>query len=312
MRRTASIAILGLLAMTALAVATIDAEARAGSGGSRGSRSFSAPVRPAPATPTTPATPGRTMTSPSSPTPQRPGLFGGLGGMLGGLLLGGLLGGLLFGNHGFGIGLLDVLLIGGGLMLLMSFLRRRREEPRPAYAMAGGGAACDRAPVGDGQGGAATVEAPASPSDLERGIGHIRTMDPGFEPAAFAEMARSAFLEVQRAVCAKDVAALRARVVPEMLAVLQRQVDEAGAVRRTSHVEDVRFDRVEVSEAWQETGRDFVTVYVAGSLLDYTVSDATREVVEGSRTMPQAIEEFWTFARPVGPNGWRLSAIQAA
>jgi len=233
--------------------------------------------------------------------------------MLGGLLLGGLLGGLLFGNHGFGIGLLDMLLIGGGLALLMMFLRRRREESRPVYAMAGGGgAAYDRAPSDSWQGGGATVEAPAPPSDLERGIAHIRAMDPRFEPGAFAEMARSAFLDVQRAVCAKDLDALRDRLEPEMSAVLRRQVDEARAARRTAHVEDVRFDRVEVSEAWQETGRDFVTVYVAGSLLDYTVSDATREVVDGSRTTSQAIEEFWTFTRPVGPNGWRLSAIQVA
>ncbi|MGH7388574.1 MAG: Tim44 domain-containing protein [Candidatus Rokuibacteriota bacterium] len=294
MTRATRMAYLGLLAMTALTVATIDAEARARSGGSRGSRSYSAPVRPNPASP---AAPSRTAPATSAPAPQRPGLFGGFGGMLGGLLLGGLLGGLLFGNHGFGIGLLDVLLIGGGLVLLMTFLRRRREEPRPAYAMAGGGAA--------------TVEAPPAPSDLERGVGHIRTLDARFDPAAFAATARTAFLDVQRAVGARDVGALRERLTPEMFAVLQGQVDEVRAARRTSHVEDVRFDQVDVSEAWQESGRDFVTVYLTGSLLDYTVNDATREVVDGSRTAPQGFEEFWTFTRPVGRNGWRLSAIQA-
>ncbi|HSE94071.1 MAG TPA: Tim44 domain-containing protein [Methylomirabilota bacterium] len=308
MKRSTWIAFLGLLAMTALAAATIDAEARARSGGSRGSRTYSAPVRP---DSTSPTAPSRTATAPSAPAPQRPGLLGGFGGMLGGLLLGGLLGGLLFGNHGFGIGLLDVLLIGGGLALLMTVLRRRREEPRPAYAMAGGGGPYDRAPAADWQGGVATVAAPAAPSDLERGIGHIRTLDARFDPGAFAEVARTAFLDVQRAVGARDVAPLRERLTPEMFAVLQGQVDEVRAARRTSHVEDVRFDRVDVSEAWQESGRDFVTVYLTGSLLDYTVSDTTREVVNGSRTAPQAFEEFWTFTRPVGPNGWRLSAIQA-
>jgi len=33
-------------------------------------------------------------------------------------------------------------------------------------------------------------------------------------------------------------------------------------------------------------------------------------VVEGSRTEPVKFEEFWTFVRPLGPNPWRLTAIQ--
>jgi len=303
MNRTAWIAGLGLLAMTALVAATIDAEARARSGGSRGSRSYSAPVRPSP---TAPTSPGRTTAAPApGPTsPQRPGLLGGAGGVLGGLLLGGLLGGLLFGNHGFGIGLLDVLLLAGGAMLLMSVLRRRRPGAQPAYALALGG-------VYDPPAGGARAEAPPASPDLDRGVGHLRTLDPRFDPSAFEETARAAFLAVQRAVAARDVAALRERVTPEMLVVLQGQIDEARASRRTAHIEQVRFDRARVTEAWQETGRDFVTVYLAGSLLDYTVDDATGQVMDGSRTAPQDFEEFWTFTRPVGPNDWRLTAIQS-
>jgi predicted lipid-binding transport protein (Tim44 family) len=33
--------------------------------------------------------------------------------------------------------------------------------------------------------------------------------------------------------------------------------------------------------------------------------------VNGAKT-PQEFEEFWTFTRSVGPNQWRLSAIQGA
>jgi predicted lipid-binding transport protein (Tim44 family) len=32
----------------------------------------------------------------------------------------------------------------------------------------------------------------------------------------------------------------------------------------------------------------------------------------GSRTEPMQCEEYWTFVRPVGPNPWKLSAIQQA
>jgi predicted lipid-binding transport protein (Tim44 family) len=32
--------------------------------------------------------------------------------------------------------------------------------------------------------------------------------------------------------------------------------------------------------------------------------------VDGSKTVPRAVEEFWTFTRPAGLNFWMLSAIQ--
>jgi predicted lipid-binding transport protein (Tim44 family) len=43
----------------------------------------------------------------------------------------------------------------------------------------------------------------------------------------------------------------------------------------------------------------------------YPVNDATVKVVDGSRTTPQDIEDFWTFTRPVGNNPWKLAAIQS-
>lgn len=67
-----------------------------------------------------------------------------------------------------------------------------------------------------------------------------------------------------------------------------------------------------MTEAWQEGGRDFVTVGFLAHVLDYTVDETGTQVVEGSRTEPVRFEEYWTFARPVGPNFWKLSAIQQA
>jgi predicted lipid-binding transport protein (Tim44 family) len=45
-------------------------------------------------------------------------------------------------------------------------------------------------------------------------------------------------------------------------------------------------------------------------MVDYTVDDASGNLVDGSRT-PQEVEEYWTFTRPVGRNAWQLSAIQS-
>jgi predicted lipid-binding transport protein (Tim44 family) len=238
--------------------------------------------------------------------------------MLGGLLLGGLLGGLLFGGlgGGFGIGLMDILLLGGIAFLVITFLRRRR-TPEPAYSMAGGGSMASPAPTPvERTGGWSAASAVAEPqgtaasTELERGLGHIRGMDARFDPAALAADARGTFRDVQAAVMARDAAPLRSRLTPEMANVLQNQCDRLRSSRQTNRLERIDVRRAELTEAWQEGGHDFVTVYLEASLIDYTVDDRTGTVLDGSNTVPQEIVEYWTFTRPVGPNPWRLSAIQ--
>ena len=87
------------------------------------------------------------------------------------------------------------------------------------------------------------------------------------------------------------------------------QVTELRRSGHTNHVERIQIERAEVTEAWQERGRDYVSVILGGSLVDYTV-DAKGALVERLRN-PERFEEFWTFTRPVGPNAWTLTAIQA-
>jgi len=310
MSRRRFVSVLSVVVIALFLTATTDAWARARSGGSRGSRTYSAPARPAPTSPDVPASPSRAQTP--SPSPQRPGLFGGLGGfggILGGLLLGGLLGGLLFGAHGFGIGLLDILLVGGGLFLLVTLLRRRQAR-EPAYAMAGQPAMAAQPATETGWTRPVTVEAPADRSDLGRGVSHLRTLDPAFDPAALTTLAGRVFVRVQESVMARDLTPLREYLAPEMLAVLQAQCDQLKSSRLTNRIERIEVRGAELTEAWQEGGRDYATVGIQASLLDYTVNDGTGAVVEGSRAEPQVVEEFWTFTRPVGPQPWRLAAIQ--
>ncbi len=150
-----------------------------------------------------------------------------IGGLRGSLLFGGLGGGL---GSGPGIGLFDMLLIGGGLFLLFRLMRCRRQEP--AYAGAPGYTGATRswdAPTSS----AAVAEPPPVVDDIDRGLGHVRQLDPGFDAAALAAEAAQTFREVQTAV-------------------------------------------------------------------------------SSSRHGPDRFEEFWTFTRPVGPNAWKLTAIQTA
>jgi predicted lipid-binding transport protein (Tim44 family) len=330
MKRSIAITSALVLALSSL-LFVAEASARAGggsSGGSRGSRSYSAPAprSPSQVSPSRPTAPA----SPAAPSamPQR----SGWGGMLGGLLVGGLIGSLLFGGMGGGlgglgggIGLMEIVLIGGLIVFAIMWMRRRQAAAgaagTPAYAGGyGGSSSGGRQPSGgsaySGGGSSsapvAALDAPAELSDLDRGVGHIRQMDAQFDPAAFGEKATDMFFKIQAAWTNRDMSRVTDLLTPEMRDVLQAQVDKLRADQRINRLENIAVRQAAVTEGWQEKGQDFVTVYFLASLVDYTTDESGAQVLDGSRTEPVKFEEYWTFARPVGPNPWKLSAIQQA
>jgi predicted lipid-binding transport protein (Tim44 family) len=320
-----SLAVISLVVLMLSGVLMVaEAWARAGGGGSsgsRGSRSYSAPMRPSSPGPVTPARPA----GPASgfDQPGRSGWGRGLMGGLAGFALGGLLGGLLFGGlgggFGGGIGLLDILIIGALVMFGISWLRRRQAQV-PAGGSGYTAPPQDRAPAfpagwsarDDSRSQAAAVQLPAAPSDLDRGVDHIRQMDGSFDPARIGEMASDAFFKVQAAWMARDMAPVRGLLTPEMHASLQQQCEQLRAAGRVNRLENIALRSAQLTEAWQEGGHDYATVLFLANVLDYTTDEDGRQVLEGSRTEPVKFEEFWTFARPVGPNPWKVSAIQQA
>ena len=316
MKRFVAAVSLAIIALAPLLLVT-DAWARAGggsSGGSRGSRSYSSPARPSP----TPATPSQPSSPPSSfqqPQPQRSGWGAGLMGGLAGLALGGLLGSMLFGHGmGGGIGLMEILLIAGGAFLLFRMMRSRQQASAPATGYGqGGGGPWQSQPQYQPQPQAYQAQAvEAGPSDLDRGIANIRQMDAGFEPARLADNASDVFFKVQAAWMNRDMRQAEAVLTPEMSDILQKDCDRLRGQGRVNRLENIAVRSVAVTEAWQESGQDYVTVHFLASLLDFTLDERSGQVVEGSRTEPVKFEEYWTLVRPVGPNAWRLSAIQQA
>jgi len=137
-------------------------------------------------------------------------------------------------------------------------------------------------------------------------------MDSAFDPARFPETASEIFCNIQAAWMARDMAPVRHLLTPEMHEHMHKECDRLRMERRMNRLEHIVVRSTAVTEAWQESGQDFVTVHVLASLLDYTIEETSNQVLAGSRTDPVKFEEYWTFVRPVGPNPWKLSAIQQA
>jgi predicted lipid-binding transport protein (Tim44 family) len=299
--------------------------ARAGGGrsmGSRGSKSFSTPQSPSGPALNTPgmSTPGRNpgvagSAQPSggffSRSPFLQGLAGGLaGGMIGSLLFGGMGHAATGGTGGGGIGFLELALIGLLLYFGYRFFKRRREQ---AYANAS--AYSDASPPIGSFPGSAQYQGPyaqepaGSDGNVDRGIQQIRTMDPGFDEEKFKETVQDLFFRIQAGWTNRSLDGIGGILTDEMAGYFHNEfnmMNEKGVINR---LENIAVRKVELSEAWQEAGKDFVTVLFTANLLDYTVDAATREVVDGDRMNPVKFQEFWTFCRDVGTFRWQLSAI---
>jgi len=309
----------GLLAVTM----PEEAWSRAGGGirsGSGGSRSFSSPSRNS----TAPSRPSAPSAEPSpTPTPRpvpSPGPADGLWRSVAGGVLGGILGGMLFGSLGFaggygglggGFGLMDLLLLGGvGYLIYWVINRGQRSEEATATSSYSRMASEPHSYTG-GTASMATAGQPGAlgSEELNCGLGHIRQTDPRFDETAFHAWCSDAFFRIQAAWMRRDLETLRPLLTQEVQEAFREQIEDLRAKRHINKLESIAVRSIELTEAWQEQGLDYITVRYLASLLDYTVEEISGKIVAGSDRQPVKFEEIWTWARPVGPNAWRLSAI---
>lgn len=231
--------------------------------------------------------------------------------------MGGLLGGLLFSSLGFagtggfggsGIGLFEIILVAGIGYLIFRMVRSRRERNyayQGAYSQGGSQATCE-SPVQP-----ATQPYAPTVSDQNTGMLHIRQFDPSFDESRFKDAAMDIFFKIQGAWMSRDLTSVQGLLADEMRKILQDDIDRMLKEKTVNRLENIAVRNVDITEAWQETGQDFLTVMVYANLLDYTTKESG-EVIAGSKTDPVKFEEYWTFTRAIGNNPWRLSAINQA
>jgi predicted lipid-binding transport protein (Tim44 family) len=324
--------IAAVLLMANFMLMETSAWARAGGGsrsGSRGSRSYSAPSMPSSRSPSTRPTSPYSQPSPGSgsyvdqPSSSSFGRSSFGQGLTGGLV-GGLLGNMLFSGRGYAgpvgsgqggssVGLLDMILIGLVIYFFFKLMRRRRNQ---LAAQSGYQSSLDyQQPPGYGSGLEPPVEMYGQPEippearNLQSGLEQIRRSDPGFTEAQFVETAQDLFFRIQAAWMNRSLDGVQSILVEEMSNNFLIEFAEMKQKGQTNRLENIAVRRVDITEAWQEHGTDYITVLFTANLLDYTVDDKTGQVVAGDRNVPVKFEEFWTFCRLSGQSQWALAGI---
>lgn len=296
--------------------------ARAGGGrsmGSRGSKSFSSPQKPSQSSPGM-STPGRN--APGSQAQPAGGFFGRspfMQGLAGGLA-GGMIGSLLFGGMGHaspgagggggGIGFLEIVLLGLLLYLAYRFFKKRRAQ----QAVAAGYYADSGSPRLEGYAGspyASGTNQDPTPGygQMEQGIDQIRHYDPGFDDERFKETVQDLFFRIQAGWTNRSLDGIEGILTGEMAEFFRAEFESMKQRGIINRLENIAIRKVEIGEAWQETGKDYITVLFTANLLDYTVDATTRDVVGGDKMNPVKFQEFWTFCRDIGSARWQLSAV---
>jgi predicted lipid-binding transport protein (Tim44 family) len=308
----------GLFAVIGLSQFVLEsiADARAGGGsssGSRGSRSFQAPSRPSqPSSPQRQAIPQQPQ-QPLSPGPQPGGFMRGLGtavlgGFLGSMLFSGLANAGGFGGlGGSGFGMMEILLFGG----LAYFLYRKFRSSQVAAAPGSGTMQYQdtqyQAPTSYSNNPPVQESLPLNGIDYRS----LTLMDRTFDPNLFVKSAQDIFFKVQGAWNKQDIAALRVLCGAELLKSWEEELAQLKLRGQNNRMDNIALRQSEITEVWTENGEDFITVRLFANLLDYTVDDKGA-VINGSDSNAVEFEEFWTFNRPVGPNAWKLTAVQQA
>jgi predicted lipid-binding transport protein (Tim44 family) len=236
------------------------------------------------------------------------GLAGGImGGIIGGMLFRGLgFGSGLGDSGGGGIGFFEILLIAALLFGIYYFFKKRRQaaaaeryyqssvETADFHAQSSPGPFESQQPEGE---------------DLVKGLSYIRQMDSSFDEKRFLDSCMDQFFRIQGAWAVREMSGVKNLLTAEMFGIFCNDADKLKQEKKINKVENIAVRSVDVAEAWQESGRDYITVKFYANLLDYTVDESTGQVVSGSRTEPVKFEEYWTFTRATGNHSWQLSAI---
>lgn len=234
-----------------------------------------------------------------------------MGGMLATMLFRGLgFGGMGSGGFGGGIGMIEIILIGLIIFVIYKMVKSKKEQAAMATSQ-GYGRYNSPEPQQNYQyqGNAGGQTAYTQQDDLSAGLSYIRQFDSTFDENRFKETAGDIFFKVQAAWMQRDIGQVGNILAPEIADQMRKDAAQLRADGKINRLENIAMRNVSISEAWQEEGKDFITVEFTANVLDYVTDEAGR-ILEGSNKEPVKFVEYWTFMRKIGTTNWQLSAIQ--
>jgi hypothetical protein len=134
-------------------------------------------------------------------------------------------------------------------------------------------------------------------------FGALQAADPGTNWQTLSARMGLVFHEFQSAWAARDLVRMRPYMSDALFATQTFWVEEYKRQGLRNITENAQIASLELANVTQDAFYDSVTVRLYGSSLDYTVADATNQIVSGNRTHPRRYTEYWTMIRGRGAKG---------
>ena len=150
-------------------------------------------------------------------------------------------------------------------------------------------------------------------SPLARALTELMRADPGFDPSAFLEGAKSAYETIVMSFAEGDEATLAQLLGSDVFEGFDSAIRERESRGEKVQSNLVSIDKADIIEAEVKNRSAYVTVKFVSNLISVT-RDAEDDVVEGDPKKVREVTDIWTFARETAsknPN-WKLVATESA
>ncbi len=133
-----------------------------------------------------------------------------------------------------------------------------------------------------------------------RPLSEFKTMDPGFDEAAFREHISNLYIKMQEEWHNKDIESLKPYFTDAFYNQSDKQLAQKRKNKQTPCTERVAVLGVDLRGFYQSSGMDHMVVGIRARLIAYTLDDTTGEVISGSKTSEKFMEYEWDLCRKTG------------
>ena len=130
-----------------------------------------------------------------------------------------------------------------------------------------------------------------TPDSALRPIADYKTIDPNFNEADLREKLSNLYVQMQNCWTAKDISSLRPYFTDALYTQFDRQLAQKKAQGVTNYIERISVQYVNLRGFTQDGACDHMILELQARIVDYTVNDATGQVISGDKDK----EKFMTY-----------------
>lgn len=142
-------------------------------------------------------------------------------------------------------------------------------------------------------------------------IAELKEMDPAFSEEKMKEKIANLYIKMQQCWQEKAWDEMRAAMDDAIFNQFNMQLNSLIKSGRTNYMDSITVLGVELTGFGQDEKHDIITALIRTRLKDYTVDDATGNVVSGSKTAEKFMTYEWTLVRTKGAKSYERSENEA-